>query len=123
MSRLPLALLVVSADVARLRAALTLGRAEVALGGTATVFLQGEAATLLRAPVTDPQDAAWKAVGEPVLAALLDDALDDGVTVSLCQSGLAMAGMDASDLDRRIVLTGPVAFLAGAGPDVRLLTL
>jgi len=123
MSRLKLALLVVTADAARLRAALALARAEVALSGEAQVFLQGAAAILLKPPVSDPQDAAWRAVGEPTLADLLDAALDDGVTISLCQSGLAMAGMDAGDLDSRIALTGPVAFLAGAGPDVRLLTL
>ena len=123
MTRPKLALLLVSADAARLRAALTLGRAEVALGGVARLFLQGEAAKLLKPPVSDPLDAAWQAVGEPTLAKLLDSALDDGVVISLCQSGLAMAGMIAGDLDRRIALTGPIAFLADAGPDVRLLTL
>lgn len=123
MSRLPLALLVVSANPARLRAALTLARAEVALGGSAQVFLQGEAASLLRLPIADPQDEAWRAAGEPMLVDLLDSALRDGVAVKLCQSGLAMAGMTAADLDSRITLTGPIALLADAGPDVRLLTL
>lgn len=123
MSRPPLAFLVVSEEPARLRAALTFARAEVALGGTASLFLQGAAAALLRAPVHDPKDADWRAAGEPDLAHLLDAALDDGVDISLCQSGLAMAGIDAATLDRRITLTGPVAFLAAAGPDMRLLTL
>jgi len=123
MSRSPLALLVVSADPSRLRAALTLARAEVALGSTASIFLQGEAAALLKAPITDPQDQAWLAVGEPSLAQLLDETLDDGIAISLCQSGLAMAGIDASDLDPRIVLTGPIAFLADVQGDTRLLAL
>lgn len=122
-ARPPLALILVSPDPTRLRAALALARAEVALGSAARVFLQGEAAALLRPPISAPQDAAWQAAGEPTLARLLDAALDDGVTVSLCQSGLAMAGMDARDLDSRIGLTGPVAFLAAAGPDIRLLSL
>jgi predicted peroxiredoxin len=123
MSRPPLAILLVTRDPARLRAALTLGRAEVALDGSARLFLQGEAAELLRPPVTEPRDAAWIAAGEPALADLLDAALDDGVQISLCQSGLAMAAMDARALDRRIALSGPLAFLAEAGPDIRLLTL
>ncbi len=123
MIRPALALLLVGDDPARLRAGLTFGRAEVALGGTARLFLQGAAAALLRPPVADPRDADWLAAGEPDLASLLDAALDDGVAVSLCQSGLAMAGMDARTLDKRIALTGPIAFLADAGPDVRLLTL
>jgi predicted peroxiredoxin len=121
--RPPLALIVVSPDPARLRAALVLARAELALGNEAQVFLQGAAAPLLRPPVTAPQDEAWRAVGEPTLAELLNEALDDGVAVSLCQSGLALARMSADALDGRIALTGPVAFLAAAGPQIRLMTL
>jgi len=123
MSRSPLALLLVSADPARLRAALTLGRAEVALGGAASIFLQGEAAALMRPPLADPRDAEWAAAGEPTLAALLDEALDDGVAVSLCQSGLAMARIEASTLDSRIALTGPIAFLGEVRGEMRLLAL
>lgn len=122
-ARPPLAIVLVTRDSARLRAALTLGRAEVALDGAAEIFLQGEAAALLRPPVSDPKDAAWKAAGEPTLADLLDAALDDGVRFSLCQSGLAMAGMTASDIDPRIEISGPIRFLAAAGPDIRLLAI
>lgn len=121
--RAPLALIVVSADPVRLHAALALARAEVALGGQARLFLQGEAAALLRPPVAAPQDDAWRTAGEPGLADMLDEALDDGVAISLCQSGLAMAGFDAGALDKRIELSGPIAFLAGAGPEIRLLSL
>jgi len=116
-------MVVVSADPVRLRAALSLARAEVALGSQARIFLQGEAAALLRQPVQAPQDADWRAAGEAALADLLDEALDDGVAVSLCQSGLAMAGIAAQEIDGRIELSGPVAFLAAAGPNIRLLTL
>ncbi len=123
MNRPPLALLLVSADPARLRAALTLARAEIALGGNAHLFLQGEAAALLRPPVADPRDSTWVAAGDPTLADLLDEALGDGARISLCQSGLALVGMSADRLDPRIALTGPVAFLAEAEPDVRLLAL
>jgi predicted peroxiredoxin len=122
-ARPPLALILVSADAARLRAALVLARSEVALGGIARMFVQGEAVSLLKRPMAVAQDDAWRAAGEPTLAALLDEALEDGVAISLCQSSLAMAGMVAGDLDPDIVLTGTIAFLAAAGPDVRLLTL
>lgn len=123
MSRSPLALLLVSADPARLRAALTLARAEIALGSAASIFLQGEAAALLRPPIVDPRDPAWLAAGEPSLVQLLDETLDDGAAISLCQSGLAMAGIDASDLDSRIALTGPIAFLSEVRGETRLLAL
>ena len=121
--RPPLALIMVSPDPVRLRAALMLARSEIALGGTARMFVQGEAAVLLRAPIEAPQDEAWRAAGEPALADLLEEALEDGVLVSLCQSGLAYAGLSAQELDGRVELTGPIAFLAAAGPDVRLITL
>ena len=123
MDRPPLALILVSPDHARLRAALALARAEVALGSEARLFMQGEAAFLLRTPITAPQDEAWRAAGEPSLAELLDEALDDGVEISLCQSGLALAGLSAEQIDRRIELSGPVAFLAAAGAQIRLLSL
>ena len=123
MTRPDLALLVVSADAARLRAALILARAETALGGAARIFLQGEAVTLLRPPLSDPLDESWRAAGEPTLAELLEEALEDGVVITLCQSGLAMAGLDGSAIDARIDVTGPLAFLAHAGPHTRMLAL
>ena len=119
----PLAILLVSDDPGRLRTALTLARMEIALGGSVQIFLQGEAAPLLRTPIASPRDADWLAAGEPSLATLLDEALEDGVTISLCQSGLAKAGFDAGELDPRIAMSGPTAFLSAAGPGVRLLAL
>jgi predicted peroxiredoxin len=121
--RPPLALIVVSADPVRLRAALVLARATIALGSEARLFLQGEAAPLLRSPIAAPQDEAWRSAGEPTLAELVNEALEDGVSISLCQSGLAYADMSADALDSRITLTGPVAFLAAAQPPIRLMTL
>jgi predicted peroxiredoxin len=78
---------------------------------------------LLKPPITDPKDGAWVAVGEPSLRQSLDEALKDGVTVSLCQSGLAMAAVEASGLDPRITLTGPIAFLNDVRGETRLLAL
>ena len=122
-ARDPLAILLVSDDPTRLRTALTLARTEVALGGTAQLFLQGEATPLLRKPIASPRDADWLAAGEPTLATLLDEALEDGVAISLCQSGLAMANIEAHEVDPRLAFSGPVAFLAAITPGVRLLSL
>lgn len=119
--RPPLALMLVGADAARLRAALILARSEIALGGSARLFIQGEAVSLLRRPMISPQDEAWRAAGEPTLAALLDEALEDGVAISLCQSSLAMAAMEAGMLDPDINLSGTIAFLAEIDPDMRLI--
>lgn len=120
-ARPPLALILPSPDPIRLRAALVLGRCEIALGGSARLFLQGEAVTLLRPPIVAPHDEAWRAAGEPSLAVLVAEALVDGVALSACQSGLAMAGMTVADLPSGVVLTGPIAFLAAAGAETRLL--
>ena len=119
----PLAILLVSDDPGRLRTALTLARTQIALGGSAHIFLQGEAAPLLRSPITSPRDADWLAAGEPSLATLLDEALEDGVAISLCQSGLAMANIEAHEVDPRLTFSGPVAFLAAITPGVRLLSI
>ncbi|HWJ70031.1 MAG TPA: peroxiredoxin [Sphingobium sp.] len=119
--RPPLAMIVAGADAARLHAALTLCRCEIALGGTAALFLQGAAVALLRPPIAAPQDPAWRAAGEPTLAALVAEALADGVAISLCQSGLALAGLTADDLCAGLHMTGPLAFLAAADARVRLL--
>ncbi|MBN8829847.1 MAG: DsrE family protein [Sphingomonadales bacterium] len=121
--RPPLALILLGADPARLHGALILARAELALGGAARLFVQGEAVALLRPPIAAPQDAAWRAAGEPTLAGLIDEALADGVLIAVCQSGLALAGLDAQALDPRIELTGPIAFLAAVDADTRLLAL
>lgn len=119
--RPPLALILAGTDPARLHAALVLARCEIALGGSAHLFLQGEAVALLRPPIAAPQDTAWQAAGEPPLAALVREAVADGVLLSACQSGLAMAGMTAEELPPGVALSGPIAFLATAGSETRLL--
>jgi predicted peroxiredoxin len=121
--RPPLALLLTVADPARLRAALMLALCELALGGTARLFVFGAAAGLLAAPVTSPEDDATRAAGEPALAELLDEALDASVPITACQSGLAIAQARADALDPRIAIGGLIGFLAAMAPQDRLLTL
>ena len=120
----PLLLIVATAEAERLRGALTLAAAQAALGGDATIFLQLDAVALLRQPVSAPRDAAHRAAGLPDLAALLEESLALGVRTIACQSGLAMAAMDAADLPQGIATGGPVRPVAGHGrrsaPGLRL---
>ena len=116
----PLLLIVATADAERLRGALTLAAAQAALGGDATIFLQLDAVALLRPPVPAPRDAAHGAVGLPDLAMLLDDALALGVRMIACQSGLALAAMDATDLPRGFATGGPVGLLRDMDDEARL---
>lgn len=90
--------IVIGADRARYRAALTFALAQRALGGSARVHLHDEAVPLLAEP--DP---------------VLDEALDARVAVSFCQTGLATAGMRADRLDPRLIPDGPVSVLATSG--------
>ena len=116
-----LACVIVENNAERLRAALIVARCEVALGGEARLFLQGPAVGLLHPPIESDQDATWLAAGEPALGALLLEALDDGVAISVCQSGLVMARMPADGLDKRVAIGGSVGFLAALDSNARLL--
>jgi predicted peroxiredoxin len=105
-----LKLVILTPDAERFRGALTVAATHAALGGDAALFLQLDAVALLR-PLAAPHDDAHGAAGLPTLAALLDEALALGVTVTACQSGLALTGLDAASLDPRIKTGGAVGFL------------
>lgn len=116
-------IVILTDDAERLRGALMLALAQVALGREARLFLQLDAVRLLRPPVSAPRDADHAAHGLPSLAVLIDEALDANVTVLACQSGLALAGLDAATLDPRISAGGPVSFLQSLASEDRLLII
>ncbi len=109
-----------SADGQRFYAALETAMASAALGRGARIFLQGEAVALLRRPVRYAGDDARKAAGQPDLAGMIEEADAMGVTVSACQTGMAMVGMTAKDIDERVKTIGLVSFLAEATPSDEL---
>lgn len=109
MSRLNL--LVASADGARFYAALETAMALTALGREVRIFLQAEAAALVKPPIRYAGDGARRAVGQPDLAAMLGEVLAAGVELSLCQTGLEMAGLAAQDIDPHLTPTGLVGWL------------
>ncbi|WP_116091702.1 peroxiredoxin [Sphingomonas crusticola] len=96
-----LAIIVATPDPVRFRTALTLAAAHAALGGRTRLLLDGEAVRL----------AATSG------AELLDSCFDLGATVTLCQGGLAAAGLDATALDARFDYGGMVGLLADLGQD------
>jgi predicted peroxiredoxin len=95
-----IAIIVASADASRFRMALTLAAAHAALGGRTRLLLDGDSVPLA-AQVDD----------------LLESCLELGATLTLCQSGLAAAGLDASMLDARFDYGGMVGWLAGLAED------
>ena len=116
-----LSIIVASADGQRFYAALEAAAATAALGRSARIFLQGEAAALLRTPVAFDGDAARRAAGQPDLVSLIAEAMAMGVRLIVCQSGMALARMTASDLVPQVRTGGLVSFLSEAGPNDQLL--
>ena len=117
-----LSIIIASADGARFYAALEMATAAAALGRPARIFLQGEAAAVLRAPVSFDGDPARRAAGQPDLVSLIAEAMAMDVRLIVCQSGMALAGMTASELVLQVRAGGLVSFLADAGPDDQLVT-
>ena len=112
-----LTIIVADADEARLRSALGLALSTRALGGAVRFFLDTAAAPLLRTPIVGHGDALWSAAGLPGLADLIEEALAADVTITVCQAGLAAAGITADMLDPRFAGGGMVGLLAGLGED------
>ncbi len=121
--RPPLALIVIGADAGRLRQAIILGRAEIALGGSARLFAQGESVMLFRLPLVLEDDERWQAVGEPTLAELIDEALNDGLDIGLCQTSAAMMELTPGSFHPAVDFAGPISFLAATGANDRLLVI
>jgi predicted peroxiredoxin len=95
-----LGIIVADQDLVRFRTALTLAAAQAALGGRARILLDSQAVGLAKAP-----------------DALLESCFELGAEVTVCQSGLGEAGLDASTLDPRFSYGGMVGWLADLGAD------
>ena len=122
MSDMPsLNIIVAVAEGRRLYAALEAGMAAAALGRSVRIFLQGEAAALLRAPVSFGGDEARRAAGQPDLAWLIDEAAAMDVALFVCQSGMALVGMAATELVPHVRAAGLVSFMAEVGVEDRLI--
>lgn len=113
-------IIVASADGERFYAALEAAAAAAALGRPARIFLQGPAAALLRTPVAFAGDAARRAAGQPDLVSLIAEATAMDVRLVVCQSGMALTGMIASELVPQVRTGGLVSFLAEIGDADRL---
>lgn len=107
-------------DSARLHAALSMAAAWAALDRPARIFLQAESVSLLRAR-PDGDESQSRVAGLPTLAELLEESLALGVSVTACQSGLALAGLSAEALPDGVDTGGLVDFLARSRPDDQLM--
>lgn len=117
-----LTIILATPDFDRLRSAFRLTATQAALGGAARLFLDGPSARLLISPITAPDDAFQESAGQPTLAQLYETALELGVAILVCQSGLALAGVGAHRLDPRIEVGGLTSVMARLADD-RLVAL
>ena len=115
-------IIVAAADGRRFYSALEAAIAWVALGKPVRLFLQGEAAALLRAPIAHAGDAARRDAGQPDLAWLVEEAGEMGVELHVCQSGLALVGMTMADADAIVRASGLIGFLAAVPPGASVIT-
>lgn len=95
-----LGIIVSGTEPARVRSALTLAAAQAALGGRVRILFDGESVSLAAVPDD-----------------LLDTCFELGASVTLCQTGVAGAGLDAATLDPRFDYGGMVGWLATLGED------
>ena len=116
-----LTILVATADAERLHAGLTFAAAGAATGAPVRLHLHEGAVGLLQPPLITPADATRTKAGLPTLEQILEEALSLGVAITVCQSGLALSGIELDRLDPRIEAQGPVGMLAALGDD-RLMT-
>lgn len=114
-------IIVAVAEGRRLYAALETAMASAALGRTVRIFLQGEAAALLRDPVSFTGDDARRAAGQPELAWLVEEALAMEVGLYVCQSGMALVGVAATELVPHVKAAGLVSFMADIDAGDRLI--
>ena len=121
MQRLGLALVFAEASHARLHAGLTLACAAAALGRPVRAFFHGESVAALTPARHWAGDATYAAKGIPTVAELLSTALDSGVAVMACQSGLLLCGLNPAMLADGVETGGMVAFLADAREDELLI--
>lgn len=113
-----LTLILADAAPDRVRTALSLALAQVALGGRARLYAQDRAVTAL-ARAAHAEDAAESltAAGLPDRRALLAMAAAEGVALIACATGLALTGLAADALADGVETGGLVGLLATLGED------
>ncbi|MCJ8157441.1 DsrE family protein [Sphingomonas sp. LaA6.9] len=117
-----LTIIVTSADPTRFHAALSIAAASAATSAPTRVYLHADAVALAAPPHDCPDDARYAAGGLPTLAQLIEEVRALSVRLIVCQTGLALASLDAGALGPNIEAGGLVSLLSSLGDD-RLVTL
>lgn len=117
--RLPgetLGILLISGGHERAHYAFVVATGAAAIGRAVTLFATNEGCRALLRDIEDTsRDEAVRAVGVAGLQELRDAAIELGVRLLACDSGLAMAGLDPDALLPAVEVTGVPTFLAATG--------
>jgi len=90
---------------------------QLALGGRVTVFVTGQAVAHLKQAASKRDQLIPKLVNVPQMHTLLDEVLDGGARVIVCQTAAASQKMAMDTLDPRIEAGGLVSLMQGVGDD------
>ncbi|MEO8714340.1 MAG: DsrE/DsrF/DrsH-like family protein [Acetobacteraceae bacterium] len=111
----PLGILLISGEPGRAHYAFVLAAGAAALGRTVVLFATNEGTRALCADITDldamPRPACVAGIGE-----LRAAAVDLGVRLIACETGLLMAGLAPTRLLEGVEVAGVATFLAAIGP-------
>src|SRR3546814_19064391 len=88
--------------------------ASAALGRVVAIYLHADAVRLLDPGLNWAEDVRFAAVGSPAIAELLGSAMELGVRITACQTGLALTGLPADALPQGVAPGGLVDFLGRA---------
>jgi predicted peroxiredoxin len=86
------------------------------------LFLSGAAVMLAAEDYEAAGDSERSRAGVPTVAELLDSAIDLGVGLHACQTGMALLGLEVTDLREDVRPDGLMAFLADVDDEDRLLS-
>ena len=113
-----LTIIVATGDAGKFRAALTLAISQAALGGTARVYChEASVALLARETTPDTDSAKLEAAGLPDRPALVVIALESGVDLIACQTGLTLTGLTLPGLIDGVEAGGLMGIMATLGDD------
>lgn len=90
---------------------------QLALGGRATIFVTGPAVALLKQASTKHDQLIPTLLGAPQIHALLDELLDAGARLIVCQTAAAAHHLVMDDLDPRIVAGGLLSVMQALSDD------
>ncbi|MGK2285582.1 DsrE/DsrF/DrsH-like family protein [Pedomonas sp. V897] len=98
----------------RIHAGLNLACASAAMGRPVQIFFHGEAVTALDPHRKWKGDDTFASAGLPSICDMVKTALELGIPMTACTTGLHLCGLTANQLPGGVEAAGMVAFLADA---------